>query len=479
MSFIFDPSLNHLVIFGLGREGWSSWQFFHHHQPDLTVTLVDDKPLSELAPQWQTAVANSSRVRFFTSAELDHSGWDNQTLLIKTAGIPYTHPLLQAATARHLSITTNTQLFFELTNTTAFLAEQGLSNYPLSTIGVTGTKGKSTTTSVIYHVLKENQQPIVVGGNIGVPPLDLWPELSQLASHHPPQTTLLIALELSCHQLSDLRTSPHIAVVQDITPEHLDYYATFEEYVAAKAHITAFQTPNDYVIYNPEFAQPRQLAEASSAHKLPLTEFTVTSDELLYRNQFIIKLSDIPLKGQFNLQNVMPAIVIGAQLGLSAEAMAAAIKTFLPLSHRLELVGTAQGVEYYNDSLSTTPVATIAALDSFAQQPVVLVAGGYDRHLEYDELARKIVASSVTGLVLFPNTGERIWAAVERADANKAAQLPHVFVEEMPEAVQHAAQLAAAGGVVLLSPASASFNHFKDYADRGHQFAAAVAALPQ
>jgi UDP-N-acetylmuramoylalanine--D-glutamate ligase len=291
--------------------------------------------------------------------------------------------------------------------------------------------------------------------------------------------------ELSSFQLSTLSQSPEIAVIQNVVPEHLDYHGSFEAYVEAKTNIVRFQGPDDWAIHDADHPLPSRMAAASPARRIGFGLTGGTDTQAFVEDGWltttvtggaerILNVDEVPLLGRFNLSNILPAVVIGWLVGVTADAIAGAIRTFKPLEHRLELVATVSSVEYYDDSVATLPDATQAALDAFAGRPVVLIAGGYDRGLDYSALARSILDADVRALILFPPTGLRLW---EEIRALAGSPPPVAFVETMNEAVRSAAEAAPQGGVVLMSPASASFGRFVDYRDRGDQFKAEVRKL--
>ncbi len=460
-----------ILILGLGREGFSSYKFLRRELPENHLWVYDDQPVEKLGEEWRTAIASDSKLTALQNQPMT-SDDELPTLIFKTPGLPPDHPFLQQARGKEIQLTSNTQLFFDL------IAE--LKPHPI-TIGVTGTKGKSTTTSLIHQVLKENGLTAFLAGNIGVPPLDLIEELRAV----PPGKPMYVALEMSSHQLLDLHTSPHLAVIQNIVPEHLDYYASFEDYVEAKSHITQFQTADDFVIFNPTFELPAKLAARSLGKQLtfatrPEKEHStlawVENDSIVYQGEPVMKLTEVPLPGSHNLENVLPSVIIGRHLQLTNDQIAKAITSFKPLEHRLEFVREVGGVSYYNDSLSTVQDAAVAALKAFSEKPVILIAGGYDRGLDFTDLAKAILAHPVKALILFRPTGERIAQTVHSL-ASGQPEPSIYFPRSMSEAVHQARQLAKPGDVVLMSPASPSFGEFKDYADRGQRFKREVTDL--
>ncbi len=465
-----DPPHN-IIIWGLGREGRSSYQYLRAQNPEAQFILTDDQALDRLNPVWQQVITQNPKTEFYKALNLTPeflrsklTATIDQVLVVKTAGMPPRHPFYSVLNQLHLTTTSNTKIFFAYTK-----------DQPIKTIGVTGTKGKSTTASLIYHTLSVATLPIVFGGNIGTPPLDM---VAQLQDKLDAGVQPMAVLELSSHQLADLTVSPNIAVVQNISPEHLDYYATFEEYVQAKTSITRFQTSDDLVIFNSHYDLPRQLAQTSPGQKLSFASANqaksgtdiayVKNQTLFYQDQLVINRDQIQLMGDHNLDNIMPALIIAKQLGVTDSEIVQAFTSFHPLPHRLELVAEIAGVKYVNDSLSTTPVATIAALQTFANQPVVLIAGGYDRGLDYQDLADFLLTRPVQALILFLPSGQRI------KDLLPSAQFLITMADDMAQAVNLAKKYAGVGSVVLLSPASASFGQYQDYAQRGQAFAQEV-----
>lgn len=447
-----------ILILGLGREGLSTYSFLRRALPELPLALADRSPVEQLSAEIRQQLADDKAVTLHCG--LDYlSALEGYDLIFKAPGIVPSLPELQAARARGSEISSNTRLFFQLC--------------PGTIVGITGTKGKSTTTSLIYTVLAAGGGDVRLLGNIGIPPLNQLEGASE-------QT--LFVVELSSHQLSDLGRSPQIAVLQNIVPEHLDYYDSFESYVQAKANITRFQSEDQLFVYNAGYEIPRRIAASSKARTLPFALEGLAGDGVTLADGWIVVRSgetlerimptdQVPLAGRFNLNNVLPAVAIGRRLGLAPELIAEAVRGFRSLEHRLEFVATIDGVSYYNDSLATVPEAAVAALEAFSDRPVVLIAGGYDRHIDYTPLVDALQARPPRALVLFPDTGDTILALLKE----RGGELPpYARVENMAEAVERASALAQPGDVVLLSPASASFKLFIDYRDRGEQFKAAV-----
>ncbi|OGJ37181.1 MAG: UDP-N-acetylmuramoylalanine--D-glutamate ligase [Candidatus Pacebacteria bacterium RIFOXYB1_FULL_39_46] len=464
----YTSALKHLtkqkiVILGLGAEGWSTYQFLRSHLPKLKLAIADQRSIAQLNSDQQTILQQDSQLTLLLGSNyLDKI--NKFDLIFKAPGIPKSLPAIKKAIGKGAQLASNTQLFFELC--------------PGKIIGITGTKGKSTTAAVIHHVLQTAQLKTLLLGNIGTPALS---QLEQI------EADTLVVYELSSHQLETLTISPYVAVIQDITSEHLDYYADTKEYQIAKTAITRWQHPRDIVIYNPQFAITAKIASLSpgkhlrhSLHEGPDNVAFMRQDTLMYRHpggqvSAVLPANQLPLPGQHNLYNVLPTIIVGHLFNVDTETITQALKSFKPLSHRLELVLEKQGVSYYDDSLATNPFATLRALESFTK-PLILIAGGHERDQDFTDLARVILEKKVIGLVLFKPTGQRLQTAIKQiADKSGVKPPPMKFAKNMPEAVKIAHQfIPTMGGIVLMSPASASFGLFENYHDRGMQFQEAV-----
>lgn len=246
-------------------------------------------------------------------------------------------------------------------------------------IGITGTKGKSTTATIVYEIIKRSQRKAVLIGNIGTPMIEYLDNIDS--------KTFCIC-ELSAHQLYDLNKSPHIAVLLNIYPEHLDYYRDFSEYIFAKANITKFQGRSDIFIYNSANSEVANIAAQSRARKIAFNE---------YNWKYIGKTN---LIGKHNLENAKIGVMIGRELGISEEVINATIADFKPLKNRLEFVGNFNGVDFYNDSLSTIQESAVAAIESLGPKLTTLIAGGFDRQQPFDKLAKAILQSSITTIIL-------------------------------------------------------------------------------
>jgi UDP-N-acetylmuramoyl-L-alanine---L-glutamate ligase len=448
-----------VVILGFGTEGQATYEFIRQRWPQKHVAIADRRDLSVFDPPLQQRLQSDSACALSLGAHyLDHlSDYD---VIIKTPGMPASMVRAASATA----ITSHSALF--------------LANYPRERIvGITGTKGKSTTTSLIFDILRKAGVDVRLAGNIGAPPL---PMLKDCAGD------TYFVHEFSSHQLAEVEHSPHYAVLLNIVPEHLDYYADFSEYVAAKENITRFQTPTDMLIFNSDHPEPQRIANRTRACGIRFSMVDATADCYVRSGwivssaggatEEIVALADVPLLGAFNSENVLAAVAVSRLFNAPPQTIRTAIQEFRPLPHRLELVGTFKGIRFYDDSIATVPEAALGALDALGSV-ATLILGGHERNLDYTDFGKELVKRGLETLIFFPTTGERIWKAVQ-SQLQPGAPMPKAFfVDAMQEAVRLAYTHTAPGKVCLLSPASPSFGMFKDYKDRGDSFKAWVLNL--
>ena len=339
---------------------------------------------------------------------------------------------------------------------------------PAPVVGVTGTKGKGTTSTLIANILQQAGKTVHLVGNIGVPALDVLPRI---------QPNDVVVFELSSFQLWDLEKSPHTAVVLMIEPDHQDVHRDMKEYVSAKANIRRHQVVGDTCFYHPTNMLSKQVAETSEISQP--RRFGVPEEGACYvkentffvQNDPICSVDTLQVVGQHNVENACAAISAAWEYTHSKDAVTEALQAFTGLPHRLKFVRELGGVAYYDDSIATTPGSAIAALDSF-RQPKVIILGGSDKRASYDELVQKCRATAAR-VVTMGQTGSAI------AELCRQQGVPVVETGEqgMSATVAAAANWAQPGDVVILSPASASFGMFANYTDRGEQFVAAVEAL--
>ena len=379
-------------------------------------------------------------------------------VVFRTPGMLPTRPEIQALIREGAEITSEMEAFFELC--------------PCMLIAVTGSDGKTTTTTLVAEMLKAAGKTVFLGGNIGTPLLPIADEMRE---------SDIAVVELSSFQLMDMKRSPHIAAVTNLAPNHLDYHTDMQEYVDAKKQIFLHQNANDILVLNRDNTITDALeGEAKGAvKKFSRREMlgcgVCLQDGIIYRNgKKLMEQSDILLPGIHNVENYMTAIAVVEGL-VPDEKIIEVAKTFGGVEHRIELVRIKDGVSFYNDSIASSPSRTIAGLRSF-EKKVILIAGGYDKNIPFDELGPEICAHVKT-LVLTGMTAEKIRLATEEA-AKTAAESPKILmVEDFYEAIRTAAAEAVSGDAVILSPAGAAFDKFKNFAVRGKEFKKTVMAL--
>lgn len=422
-----------ILILGLGKEGIDNFKFLRKIFPNKIIGIADEDENCKLK------VANLKiRMVKWHLGKKYLKALKNYDLIIKSPGVPIHLPEVEKA-FKEGKITSQTEIFFD--------------NFPGKIVGVTGTKGKSTTANLIYNVLKIGGKRVFLGGNIGKPILN---HLFKAKKDE------IFVLELSSHQLFNLKKSPHVAVFINFFPEHLDYYKDLKEYLMAKANICLWQKPSDYLIYNFSNKLIRGIAEKCKSHKIPIKD-----PSLILKS---VNIRKYPFPGDFYQLNVAGAILVGKIFGIAKEKIKKAIESFKTLPHRLEFVGKYRGIYFYNDSLSTIPETTIAAIRSFKNRVGSLILGGFDRGLDFRNLAREILNSKIGVLIFFPPTGERIWHEILRISKTKKYLPKAFFVKNMREAVKLAFSFTGKGRICLLSPASPSFGLFTNYKERGNLF---------
>lgn len=434
-----------IAVIGGGVEGLSSAEYLKKH--GAKVTILDKKDGADYL-----------------------KNLNEYDLIVRSPGVRLLDLKVSNPNLKDSKITSQTKLFFDLS--------------PAKIIGVTGTKGKGTTSSLIYEMLKKQGFDAHLGGNIGKPPFEF---LDNLSTHS------IVVLELSSFQLEDIHKSPNIAVLLMIVPEHLgkdvlgtqNYHETMEEYIDAKRNILKFQTTKDYAIINKDYLSSREsdvhsngqiyyVSREDGAKRGCFVEngkFWIRMDDL---DIDVINTKDILLPGEHNFENACAASMAAYLAGVSPQSMAYVLKTFKGLEHRLELVSEINGVKYYDDSFSTTPETAIAAINAF-KDPEIIILGGSSKNSDFSELGR--VISQTQNIKAIIGIGKE-WEIIKK----KLSGLnPEVLVlegaKDMKAIVLGASKLAQPGDVVLLSPACASFDMFENYKDRGNQFKEEVLKL--
>lgn len=444
-----------IAILGLGIEGEDGVKFLLSQGVDSkNITVFDQKPLEELKEK----ISQLGIKNYQLGKDYLKNGLRNFDIIFRSPAFKLSMPEIVEAKKKGAIITSATKLFFDLC--------------PGRIIGVTGTKGKGTTSSLIYQILKEAGKKVFLAGNIGEPMLALLPKLNRES---------WVVLELSSFQLQDLEKSPYVAVVLFIVSEHLDYHKDFKEYLEAKANIVKYQKKSDFAVLNADNKNSAALAKLTPAkvfwfsRRKKVNGGFVDKGKIFVFDQLVGEVKDLKIRGEHNWENVASAVTVGKILGVSLEKIRKAVFSFKGLEHRLELVAKIKGVSFYNDSFSTTPETTIAAVKSF-NQPLILILGGSDKGSDYRQMAKEIVSSTVKTVVLIGQMAPKIKKELLVAGfKGKIIFRP----KTMKEIVEKSFAEAKKGDVVLLSPACASFDMFKNYKDRGWQFKSNVANLAE
>lgn len=346
--------------------------------------------------------------------------------------------------------------------------EQVVELAPCKIIGVTGSDGKTTTTSLIYAILK-NKYKCYLGGNIGIP---LFTKIEEMKPED------IVVLELSSFQLMTMKKCPNIAVITNVTPNHLDIHKSYEEYIEAKANIFKNQKNSDIIVLNYDNDITRNFAKRAEGKVIFFSSKEKLDNGVIYDNgtikicedglrRHVLKLKDTKLRGVHNAENICTAIAATKEL-VDIDEQIKAITNFEGVKHRIEFVREIDGAKWYNDSIASSPTRTIAGLNSFDEE-IVLIAGGYDKHLDYEPIAEPIL-NKVKTLILMGQTSEKIFRAVERKKEELNKTIEIFRVKTLEEAVNKAKKQAKPNQVVLFSPASASFDMFKNFEERGNKF---------
>ena len=452
-----------VTVMGLGLFGGGVAATRFAAERGAEVTVTDLRAEADLAESLDALTGLSVQYRLGEHRMEDFTEAD---LVIVSPAVPPTSQYLKAASDAGVPMTTEICLFTE--------------RFHGPVIAVTGSNGKTTTTSLIAAVMTAHDSRTRLGGNLGT---SLLADVEEIPQNAP------VVLELSSFQLEWLGRigwAPSVAVVTNLSPNHLDWHGTYEAYVNAKKHLVAHQTSKDVAVLNGDddgLAAWKDdlngMVLAFSRKKAVSPGAWVRDGVVVYddgeKAQNVLPVSDIPLVGDHNLENVLAAVAATSAYGVPAEIIADAVKSFTPVEHRLEFFAEVDGVRYYNDSIATTPESTICALRSFEKGQMVLLAGGYDKKIPFDALGEEI-AERAGALIVFGTTAEKIAGAALSAGFD-AVSLHRV--DTLEQAVFLASKTAEPGQSVVISPACASYDQFRNFAERGHMFKNLVRSLYQ
>ncbi len=440
------PNFKKMLILGYGKEGSYIFKHLREKYPNLHLWLADQKTIN-LTKEEKINTTVISGPNCFKNL-------DNFNLIIKSPGISDQIQEIKLAKSAGVSVTTLTNIFFDAC--------------PGTIIGVSGTKGKSTTASLIYHILKTAGKKVHLVGNIGTNPLPLLEKAKK---------DDIFVYELSSYQLSTLEKGPKIAVLINIFPDHLPYHNGFKNYANAKANISLKQKVGDYFIYNDEFSFIKNLAKKTKASTLNYNKkYLIKNGAIYYNKKQLLNNKDINLLGDHNLKNITAAMTTVSLFKIPTTTIIKSLKTFKPLPHRLENIGKYQGITFFDDAISTTPESTMAAISCVQDSLETIILGGEDRGYKFDKLIIFLKKIKIKNIVLFPDSGKRIKESLVKIYGLK--KLPQLLeTREMAEAVLFAYKNTSSGKVCLLSTASPSYSIFKNFEEKGDLFKEAVKKL--
>ncbi|MEA3479141.1 MAG: UDP-N-acetylmuramoyl-L-alanine--D-glutamate ligase [Bacteroidota bacterium] len=437
-----------VCLLGFGREGRSTYNYIREHWPDKQLTVADrDQNLFDNLP---ASIHEDPHLIFNTGGNYLNNIGDFD-VIFKSPGITL-HTL--NGLIQHEKITSQTDLF--------------LSAFSSQVIGVTGTKGKSTTSSLIHHIATKARNNVILVGNIGTPPLDLV---------HRVNAATLIVYELSSHQLELISKSPGVAIILNLLPEHLDRFADLKAYHNAKLNIAMKQDDTGLLIYNADDVHLEEsllnIGRNQGMYPYSLQKILdqgsyLDQDQIvcsLDHSRAVFALRDFKLQGEHNLMNLMAAVLACKLKNIANEDIMQGMSSFIGLKHRLEYIGKYGGIHFYNDSIATIPEATMEAVKAIKDVDT-LILGGHDRMLDYQELISFLILSDIRNLICIGDAGKRIYEGLKSQDASQAVFLANDF-EQVFEIIKKECN---PDGICLLSPAAASYDMFNNFEERGDLF---------
>lgn len=440
-----------VAIIGLGVSNIPLLDYFYQLQ--AKVSIFDKRQREELKEEIVKKIETYEFELYTGKEALNHL--QGFSIIFRSPSCRPDIPEIRAEVAKGAILTSEIEMLMKLC--------------PATVIGITGSDGKTTTTNLIYQILKEKGYHCYLGGNIGIP---LFTKVGEMKPED------MVVLELSSFQLMDMEISPHISVITNISPNHLDIHKSYEEYIEAKKNIFQYQTNQDILILNYDNEITRKLKDEAKGKVVYFSKKEKLEDGIINNNgvikscqknvrRHILNTKEILLRGEHNYENICTAIAATSSL-VEPELQITAIKKFQGVEHRLEFVKEINGVKWYNDSIGTSPTRTIAGLKAF-EEKIVLIAGGYDKHLDYTPIAKPIT-QKVSTLILMGATADKIEEVVNKELKIQNRQMLIYHCNSLKETVEKAYEVAKPDEIVLFSPASASFDLFKNFEDRGNQF---------
>lgn len=440
-----------VAIIGLGVSNIPLLDYMHNL--NANVTVFDDREIEKISQEILDKVKD---YHFdFSYGKDSLSKLNGFNIIFRAPSCMPTREELKKESDKGAIVTTEIEMLIKL--------------FPGKVIGVTGSDGKTTTTTLIYEILKNNGYNCYLGGNIGIP---LFTKLNEMKPED------IVVLELSSFQLMGMEVSPDISVITNVTPNHLNIHKDYEEYIDAKKNIFKYQNKDGIVVLNNDNEITKACKNEAEGKVILFSSKEKLEDGIILDNDIIkicqdklrrhiLNTNDVILRGKHNYENACAAIAATLSF-VEPEKAAKVIKEFKGVEHRLELVREINGVKWYNDSIGSSPTRTIAGLNSFEER-ITLIAGGYDKNLDYTPLAIPIL-EKVDNLILIGQTAGKIFEAVKIESDKQNKNMNICMCETLEDAILTAKKETKQGNIVLLSPASASFDMFKDFADRGNKF---------
>lgn len=413
-----------VLILGFGKEGQSTYNFIRRFYPDKKLTIADKRELN----------IDDENVELITGEKyLDYLS--NYDIVMQSPGISLRNVEVNDST----EITGQMDLFLRFAECIK--------------IGITGTKGKTTTTTLVYNIVKASDRKCALIGNIGVPVFESLDETDGLVA----------VIEMSCHQLEFAKKSPDIAIFTNIYPEHLDHYNGFKGYTDAKLNIVYNQNENNYFVYN---SDQKELSDMIDFSEVRSSKIPVSYEESI-KNEFLHKLTSLNdnLKGFHTHHDIFLAVNAARCLSIDDKAIEEGIRSFEPIAHRMEKVGTWKDITFYNDSIATIPYAVMCAINAL-EKVDTLIFGGLDRGIDYDSFISDLNNCKVNNLIGLPETGEKIINELNKINSEKNL----IIVDTMDEAVECAYKCTKRGHICLFSPAASSYNRYRNFEEKGNHF---------
>lgn len=440
-----------VAVIGLGVSNMPLLEYLYEKKAQVTV--FDERTMDEIPSETINKINTYEFSYSFGKNCLEKLNGFN--IIFRSPSCLPTRAELQKEADRGAIVTTEIEMLMEMC--------------PCKIVGVTGSDGKTTTTSLINAILKKAGYKTFLGGNIGTPLFTKLPEM---------EPNDIVVLELSSFQLMNMHISPDIAVITNITPNHLNIHKDYQEYIDAKKCIFKNQNEKGILILNYDNDITRECAKEANGNvvffssKVKLDNGFIVDGNIIKEcndkvRKHILNTDEVILRGNHNFQNIATALAATKTL-VDTDIAVQAIKEFKPVEHRIEFVKEINGVKWYNDSASSSPTRTISGINAFKEN-IILIAGGYDKNLEYEPLAKPVV-DKVSTLILIGQTAEKIYDVVKNESEKENKKINIYMCDTLEQTIEIAKKSAKKGDVVLFSPASASFDMFKNFADRGHKF---------